>query len=58
MIGFARNELSEETLTKFVELRPRKYNCLKDDDSKDKNLKETKKCVIKQRLNWMTTTIA
>ena len=36
MIGFARNELSEQTLTKFVELRPRRFKCLKDDDSKDK----------------------
>ena len=37
-------------MKKFVGLRAKTYTYLMDDDSEHKNVKETKKCVIKRRL--------
>ena len=38
-------------MTKFVELRAKTYSYLIDDSSDDKKVKDTKKCVIKKKLN-------
>ena len=44
-------QLSGKTITKFVELRAKTYSYLIDDGSEDRKAKDTKKCVIKGKLN-------
>ena len=39
-------------MTKFVGLITKTYNYLIDDGSKDKNVKHTKKCVIKRKFKF------
>ena len=51
-IGLMKDELGGETMTEFVALRPKSYSYLTDDCEEDKKAKETKKCVIKQRLKF------
>ena len=50
IIGLMKDELGEKTITGSVGLRPKSYSYLIDDGSEDKKAKETRKCVIKQRL--------
>ena len=47
--GFFKDELGGKIMTLFVGVRPKTYAYLKDDDSKLKKTKGTKKCIIKRR---------
>ena len=51
-IGLMKDELGGTIMTEFVALRPKNYSYLTDDCEEDKKAKGTKKCVIKQRLNF------
>ena len=48
VIGLTKDELGGKIMTKFIVLRPKTYNYLINDSSKDKKGKDTKKCVIKK----------
>ena len=45
-------QLGGKIMTEFVALRPKTYSYLTDDCKKEKNAKETKKCVIKRELKF------
>ena len=47
-----KNELDGKIMTKFVRLRAKTYSYLKDDSSKDKKARGTKKCVPKRKLKF------
>ena len=48
VIGLTKDELGGKIMTKFIGLRPKTYNYLINDSSKDKKAKDAKKCVIKK----------
>ena len=48
VIGLMNNELGGRIMKEFIELKPKCYAYLMDDDSVDKKAKGTKKCVIKR----------
>ena len=52
MKGLMKDELGGRIMTKFIELRPKTYTYLMDDDNKVKKAKGTKKCVIKKELEF------
>ena len=58
VIGLMKDELGRKIMTEFAALRPKTYSYLMDDGGSDKKAKETKKCVIKRRLNLMIKKIA
>ena len=45
-----KDELGGKIMTKFVGLRAKTYSYLIDDCSEDKKAKDTKKCVIKNKI--------
>ena len=47
-----KDELGGKIMTEFEALRPKTYSYLIDDGNSDKKAKGTKKCVIKQRLEF------
>ena len=49
-----KDELGGKIITKIVRLRPKTYSYLIDDEnnSEDKNAKDTKICVIKRKLKF------
>ena len=51
VIGLMKDEWCGKIMTKFVKLRAKTYSYLIDDSSDDKKVKDTKKCVIKKKLN-------
>ena len=46
------DELGGQIMKKFVGLRAKTYNYLKDNNNEDKKTKGTKKCVIKRNLKF------
>ena len=46
------DKLGGKVMTKFVGLRAKSCSYLIDDGSEDKKAKDTKKCVIKRKLNF------
>ena len=44
-----KDELSEQIMIQFAELRTQTYSYLIDDSSQDKKTKGAKKCVIKRK---------
>ena len=62
VIGSTKDEISGNIMTKLVGLRAKIYSYLIDDDSEDKIAEDTKKCVIKKKIefenykNWLETT--
>ena len=52
VIGLMKDELGGNIMTECVALRPKTYSYVTDDCEEDKKVKETKKCVIKQRLKF------
>ena len=49
-IGLFKDKLGEKIMTEFCALRAKAYAYLKDDGSKHKKAKGTKKCIIKREL--------
>ena len=49
VIGLMKDELGGKIIKEFVGLRAKTHAYLMDDDSEQKILKGTKKCVIKKR---------
>ena len=47
-----QDELGGKIKVKFVGLRAKAHSSLIDDNSEDKKVKGTKKCVIKRKLNF------
>ena len=47
-----KNELGWNVRTKFFGLRGKTYSYLINDGSEDKKAKDTKKCIIKRKLNF------
>ena len=47
-----KDELGGKIMTDFVALRTKTYSYLMDDGGSDKKAKETKNCVIKQKLKF------
>ena len=45
-------ELGGKVMKGFIGLRAETYSYLRDDGSEDKNVKGTKKCVIKRKLKF------
>ena len=54
VITLMKDELGGKIITKIVRLRPKTYSYLIDDEnnSEDKNAKDTKICVIKRKLKF------
>ena len=52
VIGLMKGELGEQIMKEFIELRIKRYSCLKDNNDEDKKAKRAKKCVIKRKLNF------
>ena len=52
VIGLMKDELGGQIMQKFVGLRAKKFNYLKDSNDEDKKAKGTKKCVIKRKLKF------
>ena len=52
LIGLMKDELGRKIMTKFVGLKAKTYNYLIDSDSEDKKAKDTKKCVIKRKIQF------
>ena len=52
VVALMKDELGEKIMIEFVALWPRTYSYLTDDCKEDKKSKETKTCVIKQRLKF------
>ena len=48
-----KDELGGKIMITFVGLQAKTYGCLKDDGSKDKKVKGTKKCVLKRKLKFV-----
>ena len=44
-----KDELDGQITKEFVGLRAKTYNCLKDNNDKEKNAKGTKKCIEKRK---------
>ena len=53
VIGVMKDELGGKIMTELAALRPETYSYLMDDGGSNKNAKETKNCVIRQRLKLM-----
>ena len=47
-----KDELGGKIMTKFVELRAKRYNYLSDNNDEDKKAKGTKKSVTKRKLKF------
>ena len=47
-----KDELGGKSMKKFVRLITKNYSCLKDGGSEDKKEKDTKKCVIRKKLEF------
>ena len=54
VITLMKDELGGKIITKIIRLRPKTYSYLIDDEnnSKDKNAKDTKICVTKRKLKF------
>ena len=50
--GLMKDELGGQIMQKFVGLRAKTFNYLKDSNDEDKKAKGTKKCVIKRKLKF------
>ena len=53
-IGLFKDELGRKIMKEFVGVRAKTWACLMDDDSEHKNAKETKKCVMKRILKFIS----
>ena len=47
-----KDELGEKIMAEFAALKPKKYSYLTDDSDENKKAKDTKKCLIKRKLNF------
>ena len=47
-----KEKLGGQIMKEFVRLKARSYSYLKDKNDEDKNVKGTKKCVIKRKLKF------
>ena len=45
-----KDELVGQIMKEFVELRPKSYSYLEENNDEDKKAKDTKKCIIKRKL--------
>ena len=50
--GVMKDELDRQVIKEFVGLRAKTCSYLKGNNDKDKKAKDTKKCVIKRKLNF------
>ena len=57
VIGLFKDELGGKIMKEFCALRAKTYSYLKDDDSKVKKSKGTKKCIIKRKLIFKNNTV-
>ena len=48
-IGLMKDELGEQNIKEFVELRAKTYSYLQESNDEDKKTKGTKKCIIKRK---------
>ena len=48
-----KDELGGQIMKEFVGLRAKRYSYLKDNNDTDKKAKDTKKCIIKRKLNQL-----
>ena len=49
VIGLRKNELGGQIMKEFDGLRAKTYSYLKDNGDEDKNLKDTKTCLMKRK---------
>ena len=52
-LGMMKDELYRKVMTHFCALRAKTYSYLDYDGKEEKKAKETKKCVIKKKINLM-----
>ena len=50
--GLMKDELGRKIMKKFAALRAKTYSYLMDNNDKDKTVKGTRKCVIKQKFKF------
>ena len=50
--GLMKDDLDRQVIKEFVGLRAKTCSYLKGNNDKDKKAKDTKKCVIKRKLNF------
>ena len=51
-VGLMKDKLGGKIMTKFVGLKAKTYSYLIDEVSEDKEAKDTKKCVIKRKVQF------
>ena len=52
VIRLRKDELDGQIMKEFDGLRAKTYSYLKDNSDEDKNLKDTKKCLMKRKLKF------
>ena len=52
VVGLMKDELGGKSIKKFVRLLTKNYSYLKDGSSEDKKAKDTKKCVIRKKIEF------
>ena len=50
-----KDQLGGQIMKECVGLRPKKYSYLKDNNDENEKVKGTKKCVIKEKVNFKIT---